>query len=217
METVSAAQFASDYQLPDWRFILGGVEATFVFDSFGAGARFVVECADAADAADHHPDMSLRYPGTVHIALNTHSTGGVTSLDTDLAAEYSRLAQIRGASAEPLMASTSEVAIDATDIDAIRPFWAAVLGYVEQRDTATVLVDPRGRGPTFWFQQMDEPRAERNNIHIDVAVPHDVAEQRVAAAIAAGGRLVSDARAKAFWILADPEGNEACICTWQDR
>lgn len=96
METVSAAQFASDYQLPDWRYILGGIEATFVFDSFGAGARFVVECADAADAADHHPDVSLRYPGVVHIALITHFTGGLTNLDTDLAAEFSRLAEARG-------------------------------------------------------------------------------------------------------------------------
>ena len=47
--------------------------------------------------------------------------------------------------------------------------------------------------------------------------PHDVAEQRVQAALDAGGVLVSDDRAKAFWILADAEGNEACICTWQDR
>jgi 4a-hydroxytetrahydrobiopterin dehydratase len=64
---------------------------------------------------------------------------------------------------------------------------------------------------------MDEPRTERNRIHIDVLVPHDVAGQRVKDTIAAGGRLVSDAQAKAFWVLADPEGNEACICTWQDR
>ena len=48
-------------------------------------------------------------------------------------------------------------------------------------------------------------------------MPHDVAEERIAAAIAAGGTLVSAARARAFWILADPEGNEACVCTWQDR
>jgi len=36
-------------------------------------------------------------------------------------------------------------------------------------------------------------------------------------ALAAGGRLVSDAAAPAFWVLADAEGNEACICTWQGR
>ena len=67
------------------------------------------------------------------------------------------------------------------------------------------------------FQQMDEPRTDRNRFHLDISVPHDVAERRVAAAIAAGGTLVSDRRAKAFWVLADADGNEACICTWQDR
>ncbi len=64
---------------------------------------------------------------------------------------------------------------------------------------------------------MDEPRPQRNRIHLDVIVPHDVAEERVAAALAAGGRLVSADRAPAFWVLADAEGNEACVCTWQGR
>ena len=48
-------------------------------------------------------------------------------------------------------------------------------------------------------------------------VPHDQAESRVAAAIAAGGHLVSDTQAPAFWVVADAEGNEVCVCTWQDR
>ena len=78
-------------------------------------------------------------------------------------------------------------------------------------------LDPLRSGPALWFQQMDEPRPQRNRIHLDISVPHDVAEQRVAAALAAGGTLVSDRRAKAFWILADAEDNEACTCTWQDR
>jgi 4a-hydroxytetrahydrobiopterin dehydratase len=68
-----------------------------------------------------------------------------------------------------------------------------------------------------WFQHLAAARPQRNRIHFDITVPHDTAEQRVAAVLAAGGALVSDARARAFWVLADPEGNEACICTWQDR
>ncbi|MGZ5405831.1 MAG: VOC family protein, partial [Nocardioides sp.] len=51
-------------------------------------------------------------------------------------------------------------------------------------------------------------------IHIDVWVPHDQAEARVSAALAAGGRLVSDEPAPSWWILADPDGNEACVATW---
>jgi len=64
---------------------------------------------------------------------------------------------------------------------------------------------------------MDAPRPQRNRIHFDVTVPHDVAEQRIADTIAAGGRLINDSEARAFWVLADAEGNEACVCTWQDR
>jgi 4a-hydroxytetrahydrobiopterin dehydratase len=48
-------------------------------------------------------------------------------------------------------------------------------------------------------------------------VPHDVAEARVAAAVAAGGRVVFDRFAPAWWTLADPEGNEVDIATWQNR
>jgi 4a-hydroxytetrahydrobiopterin dehydratase len=79
------------------------------------------------------------------------------------------------------------------------------------------LADPNGRLPRIWFQEMDEPRTGRNRIHVDVAVPHDQAEARVAAAIAAGGRVVFDRYAPAWWTLADPEGNEVDIATWQNR
>ena len=64
---------------------------------------------------------------------------------------------------------------------------------------------------------MDAPRPQRNRIHIDVIVPEDEVDDRIQAALAAGGTLVSDAEARAFWVLADPEGNEACLCTWEDR
>jgi 4a-hydroxytetrahydrobiopterin dehydratase len=64
---------------------------------------------------------------------------------------------------------------------------------------------------------MDAPRPQRNRMHIDVWVPHDQAEARVAAAIAAGGRLVTDAHAPMWWVLADPEGNEADVATWMSR
>ena len=64
---------------------------------------------------------------------------------------------------------------------------------------------------------MDEPRVQRNRIHFDIVVPHDEAQRRLEASLAAGGTLVSDAEAPSFWILADREGNEICICTWQAR
>ena len=113
-----------------------------------------------------------------------------------------------------------EIGIDALDAAAIRPFWRAVLGYVDEPGWSGPwdgLIDPLGQGPAVWFQRMDAPRPQRNRIHFDVSVPHDEAESRIGAALAAGGTLINDARAPAFWVLADAEGNEACVTTWQGR
>ena len=220
--TITASEFHGGTDLPDWRVIFGRIEAAYLTPSFDVASAFIREIAAAAEAANHHPDVNLRYPGRVHVVLTTHATGGLTDADAHLARVISDLAAKAGLASEPLAALRVEVAVDAMDIDAVRPFWKAVLGYDDDASSAAAgqdraLVDPHRVGPAFWFQQMDAARPQRNRIHIDVAVPHDVAEERVAAAIAAGGHLVSDKRARAFWILADPEGNEACICTWQDR
>lgn len=221
-DTVSAAEFDERTDLPDWRVVLNRIEAVFTGSSFSDGAELVRQVAAAADAADHHPDIDLRYPGRVRIRLTTHSAGGLTTQDLALARTISDLASTAGMTSEPTVTATVEVAIDALDIDAVRPFWKAVLGYVDDPTAAdgeqvVVIVDPLGIGPQFWFQQMDEARPQRNRIHLDVSVPHDVAEGRVAKALEAGGALVTDKYAKSFWVLADAEGNEACICTWQDR
>jgi 4a-hydroxytetrahydrobiopterin dehydratase len=221
-EKITAPEFHQRIDVPDWRVILGRIEASFEAATFENASAFIDQVANAAQSADHHPDIDLRYPGHVHITLTTHATNSLTDADTALARTISDLAATAGLVSEPWRGRGVEVAIDAIDIDAVRPFWKAVLGYVDEPPSTAggqvfAIVDPKRIGPAFWFQQMDAPRPQRNRIHIDVAVAHDVAEQRVAAAIAAGGHLVSAARARAFWVLADPEGNEACICTWQDR
>jgi 4a-hydroxytetrahydrobiopterin dehydratase len=68
----------------------------------------------------------------------------------------------------------------------------------------------------MWFQASgsEEPR---QRFHLDLWVAPEVVDERIAAAVAAGGVLVSDAEAPAFWVLADPEGNKVCLCTWQTR
>jgi 4a-hydroxytetrahydrobiopterin dehydratase len=94
------------------------------------------------------------------------------------------------------------------------------MGYGDEADRSgprDALADPLAQGPTIWFQQMDAPRPQRNRIHFDMSVPHDEARRRVRAGLDAGGVLVSDAEAPAFWVLADAEGNEACVTTWQGR
>ena len=174
----------------------------------------VSNIADAAEALQHHPDIDVRYPDHVHVTITTHAAGGLTTLDLDLARSISQLAGLAGATVTAGTVQGLEIAIDTMDADKIRPFWAAVLGY---KEVDGAVVDPVRLGPSFWFQQMDEPRTDRDRFHIDVIVPHDAAEQRVADAIAAGGTLVTDEFARSWWILADADGNEACVCTWQDR
>src|SRR5689334_4797296 len=63
-----------------------------------------------------------------------------------------------------------------------------VLGYDEVGDDD--LLDAHRRGPSFWFQQLDTERPQRNRIHIDVYVPRDHVETRITAALAAGGSIV---------------------------
>ena len=92
------------------------------------------------------------------------------------------------------------------------------LGYVEDpREGVTDLYDPRRLTPPVFFQQLDEPRPQRNRIHLDLFVPDDQAEARVAAAVAAGGSVVFDAYAPDWWTVADPEGNELDIAVTVGR
>ena len=75
------------------------------------------------------------------------------------------------------------------------------------------LVDPRGLAPKVWFQHMEIARTDRNRIHLDVYVPSDDAEDLVEAVLEVGGVLLSDEHAPDWWVLADVEGNELCVCT----
>jgi len=212
---ISADEFAALDGLGDWRVVLKGIHADFAADTFPAAAALAGAIAEAAEAQQHHPDLAIRYPGRVRVALTTHATGGLTTRDVELARRISTLATEAGATADPAGAQVLELAIDTMDADRLRPFWRAVLDYGDDDDGA--LADPRRVGPPLWFQQMDEPRTDRDRFHLDVNVPHDVAAARIDAALAAGGRLVTDRFAPAWWVLADADGNEACICTWQGR
>jgi len=142
---------------------------------------------------------------------------GLSARDLKLARQISAAARALGAPADPSAVQTVQVTIDALVGPEVLPFWRAVLGYRDRGDSPADLIDPHGRGPLLWFQQLDARRPQRNRIHLDVWVPHDQAEARVAAAIAAGGHLVTDAHAPAWWVLADAEGNEACVATPMGR
>jgi 4a-hydroxytetrahydrobiopterin dehydratase len=211
---ITARQFHEADGVEDWRVLFGGAWARFRTGSFAAGVALIDAIGTLADAANHHPDIDLRYL-SVTVRLITHDVGGLSDRDVALARAISAAAKDLGVAADPDALQVIQIGIDALVSADVLPFWRAVLGY-RVRDEIE-LVDPHDRWPRFWFQQMDVPRSQRNRIHVDVSVPHDQAESRVAAALAAGGRIVYDAEAPAFWTLADAEGNEADIATWMGR
>ena len=139
---------------------------------------------------------------------------GLTERHVSLAQQVSAAA--REAKAEPDVSRVQvvQVAVDALSKPEVVEFWRVVLDY--RQIGPDDLVDPRGRGPMLWFQDMDSPRRQRNRIHVDVSLPRVEAEARVQAALAAGGTLVSDAHAPMWWTLADPEGNEVDIAAHTD-
>jgi 4a-hydroxytetrahydrobiopterin dehydratase len=188
-----------------WRYVLGTVAASVPVGSLVEAAELA---ARVAAAAGPDPGGALR--------LDARADRLLVTLDQDRLDLLGPVADAlgSGAGATPPVQGF-EIGIDALDIPGVLPFWRAVLDYVDE--SAYAIVDPRGQGPAIWFQQMDEPRPQRNRVHIDITVPHDEAGSRRELALAAGGRLLSDAAAPAFWVLADPEGNEVCICTWQGR
>jgi 4a-hydroxytetrahydrobiopterin dehydratase len=212
-----------------WRLLLGALTTTVPVGSLAEAARLAAAAVAACGPdADGHLRMDLR-PDQVVFAVQSAAQAGVTATDVELARRITAAAREAGSGTEPQARAGAgaarsvqmlELAIDALDIAAVRPFWKAVFGYgAEPGDEGPegALVDPLGRGPAVWFQQMDAPRPQRNRIHFDLSVPHDEAQRRIDAALAAGGRLLSADEAPAFWVLADAEGNEICVTTWQGR
>lgn len=214
METLTAAQIAGQAGLEDWRVVRGALRTSFATPDMSAGAELVRRVVEAANEANHHPDLGVRY-SRVLVDLVTHDAGGLTLKDVEMARTISDIAAGLGLRAEPEVRQVLGVCVDALDIDAVRPFWEAVTGF--DVDEAGNLVDTATGSGSLWFQQMDAPRPQRNRLHVDIDVPLEVVEGRLAAALDAGGVLVSASSAPAFWVLADPEGNEACLSTSAGR
>ena len=85
MTTLGDAEIrAALAELPGWVLEAGEISREYRLDSFGGAIAFVVRLSYAAEAADHHPDLDIRY-SRVRVALSTHSEGGVTAQDLDLA------------------------------------------------------------------------------------------------------------------------------------
>ena len=202
--------------LDDWRFFLMKLHARFKTGSFVKGLELVTRITEAAEEADHHPDVVLTYP-QVDVDLHSHDVHGVTSRDIALARRISEIAAELGVEAAPREVSTLELALAVPDAAAVKPVWKAVLGYADNQDWPEVM-DPGGRNNTLWFQDAPDATGEvQQRFHLDIVVPREVAEERVAAAIGAGGTLVSEDAVPAYWVLADAHGNKVCVCTADGR
>lgn len=94
--------------------------------------------------------------------------------------------------------------------------WAALLtGDAKAQGRGSIsdeIRDATGRVPHLWFGDADADSPREGRFHVDVYVAAEVVEQRVAAALAAGGTLVDDSDAPSLIVIADQDGNKGIIC-----
>lgn len=214
--------------LTEWRKLGQGLHARYAVPDFGSAARFVAAVGEAGDALGHHPRATVeeRY---VDLRLvsddavyrdgegNDHVVEWVTQRDVDLARRITRIAAEHEVDADPASITAIELALDTAHAATLSPVWAALLtGSTEASGRGTVGDDVRdatGQVPVLWFQDTDEHETPRQRFHVDVWVPPEVADRRIAAAVEAGGVVVDDSQAPSYTVVADQDGNKACVCT----
>jgi 4a-hydroxytetrahydrobiopterin dehydratase len=229
MDMLSGAQITAA-GLTDWRKLGQALHARFVSRDFRTGVRFLDAIADAADDAGHCPEIRM---GTAYVDLKLlshdaiyrddtgteHQVAWVTQKDVDLARRISAIAAEQSLPADPRSVTAVELALDTANSAALAPVWAALLtGDTGAQGRGTIGDDVRDatdRVPILWFQETDPHPTPRQRFHIDVQLPYDVAEERLCAAVAAGAVIVDDSRAPGTTIVADPDGNKACVGTFQ--
>jgi 4a-hydroxytetrahydrobiopterin dehydratase len=215
--TKLTGQQIADEGLDGWAYLLGGLQTRIHTRDFTTGLAVISAIGATAERMNHHPDLNLRYDH-VDARLTSHDERGVTDRDIRLARTISSIAADAGVRLESANLSRLELALDTPARESVLPFWAAVLAteHLAGPDFGDELDDPSDVLPTVWFQPSgsEEPR---QRWHPDVWVDPTQVQPRIDAALDAGGTLVSDAEAPSFWVLADPEGNRVCLCTWQER
>jgi 4a-hydroxytetrahydrobiopterin dehydratase len=203
-------EFLAAEGLDDWVVLHGGATAVF-------RARSVHEGAQLAEAILAVPGLE----GTgalltiADASLTVRLTRDLWQLEprhVELAQAVSAVAREQGAIADRASVQEVQFAIAAKPDVVDVGFWRAVLGYAPMADDNGV--DPLGHGSTVWMQELDDAKPLRHAMHIDVSVAREHAEARLAAALAAGGRVVD--QSDEHWTLSDRAGNRVCITAWPD-
>ena len=209
----TARMFHDAGGVEDWRVLFWGACAHYRTGSFAEAAKFVAAIAEVAEATGQFPDIDLR-PEGVTVRTFTGDFGALSKRDIEFARRVSAVAHQLGLEPDPSQLLAVGIAIAQDSGADVRPFFAAAFGY-DHLD-ATDAVDPSRRNPHLMFHPLDPPKSGRGRFHIDVSVPADQAEARVAAAVAAGGRIADDTNAPQWWTLASTENHGADIAAWPD-
>jgi 4a-hydroxytetrahydrobiopterin dehydratase len=218
---ITPSQFHEADGTADWRVLGEGAHAFFRTDSVAQSARLVtaIGAISGIDDEGNVPEIDVRRSGVTVRLLTKGADGyGMSTRDVELATAISAAARDLGLAADASVVRSFLVVPGAASGAEVMPFWEAALGYVRRPDSPEEdLVDPEDRLPGFWFEDMRELRADGGgSIHVAIWLPYELAEQRVAAALAAGGHVVRD-RAPMWWTLADSAGNEVDISTVKGR
>jgi 4a-hydroxytetrahydrobiopterin dehydratase len=198
--------------LDDWVVLHGGAAAVYVVHSLSEGAALATAVAQVSGVEKSGALITI---GDRRVSVRL--TRGVEFIEphhVDLARAISAVAQQHGAAPDRAAVQEVQVAIAARPHELDVGFWRAVLGYDVLADDNGI--DPLGHGSTVWMQDLDPGRPLRHAMHIDVSVAREHAGRRLAAALAAGGRVIDDSEAPAAWILSDRAGNRVCIAAWPD-
>ncbi len=99
-QRITAEQFHAFDGVEDWKVFSDGAKTYFATGTFATGVDLIDVIARLADAADHHPDVDLRYTG-VTVGLFTHELGSISDRDATLAQQISKAARELGITANP--------------------------------------------------------------------------------------------------------------------
>lgn len=196
----------------DWVVLHGGATAVLRVGSLGDAARLAEALARAPGLEG---SAALLTVATDRLTVRlTRNLWGLEPRHVELARAVSEVARARGAAADRAAVQEVQVAVAAKPEAVDIGFWRAVLGYAPMSDDNAV--DPLGHGSTVWMQELDPAKPLQHAMHIDVSVAREHAEERLAAALAAGGRIVDNSEAPGWWTLSDGAGNRVCIAAWPD-